>query len=341
MISHLFQRSLNASSAPFYRVSFSNTKIQRRSTDFVSAERDGFALRAVLALKATHWSRPGSALRSSVLPHALRSRHARAPHHSSSTSPLQELRTWQGTWPGQVPGPLLCQLRSLQRALSRTFLRLLVCINSEFASKFAHFCFSFEIYKLSSSRCSLWSALLSHVAHRGKARGQGRRFASQAQRVSYITATRHFNGDPGVCFIGTAPGSSLTLPFGSPNRAVQLAPFVQLAPKVECQNQHHSSKCDETKRSLDCVWQALGVEHVSLHSSLASHLQVLYFIIFLIQRSLNVLQSANLNCASISTKIQFRSTDSIRLKGTDLLREQNFMDADLQSGLETLRGLFS
>ena len=77
--------------------------------------------------------------------------------------------------------------------------------------------------------------------------------------------------------------------------------------------------------SLDCVWQALGVEHVSLHSSLASHLQVLYFIIFLIQRSLNVLQSANLNCASISTKIQFRSTDSIRLKETDLLREQNLL----------------
>ena len=86
--------------------------------------------------------------------------------------------------------------------------------------------FFFEIYKLSSSRCSLWSALLSHVAHRGKARGQGRRFASQAQRVSYITATRHFNGDPGVCFIGTAPGSSLTLPFGSPNRAVQLATLI-------------------------------------------------------------------------------------------------------------------
>ena len=42
----------------------------------------------VLALKATHWSRPGSALRTSVLPHALRSRHARAPDHSSSTSHL-------------------------------------------------------------------------------------------------------------------------------------------------------------------------------------------------------------------------------------------------------------
>ena len=26
-----------------------------------------------------------------------------------------------------------------------------------------------------------------------------------------------------------------------------------------------------TISSLDCVWQALGVEHVSLHSSLASH----------------------------------------------------------------------
>ena len=64
----------------------------------------------------------------------------------------------------------------------------------------------------SSSRRSLWSALLSHVTHRGKARGQGRRCASKAQRVSDITATRHFNGDPGVCFIGTAPGSSLTLP---------------------------------------------------------------------------------------------------------------------------------
>ena len=42
-----------------------------------------------------------------------------------------------------------------------------------------------------------------------------------------------------------------------------------------------------------------------------------------IQRSLNVLQSANLYRASISTKIQCRSTDSFRLKGTDLLREQN------------------
>ena len=71
--------------------------------------------------------------------------------------------------------------------------------------------------------------------------------------------------------------------------------------------------------SLDCVWQALGVEHVSLHSSLASHSAGS---IFLIQRSLNVLQSANLYRASISTKIQCRSTDSFRLKETDLLREQ-------------------
>ena len=137
---------------------------------------------------------------------------------------------------GKARGQGRCLVRCLvhcfvfQRPLSRTFLRLLVCINSEFASKFAHFCFSFEIYKLSSSRCSLWSALLSHVAHRGKARGQGRRFASQAQRVSYITATRHFNGDPGVCFIGTAPGSSLTLPFGRPNRCRAACFIDQLAP---------------------------------------------------------------------------------------------------------------
>ena len=97
------------------------------------------------------------------------------------------------------------------------------------------------------------------------------RFASHARGVSYITATRHFNGDPGVCFIGTAPGSSLTLPFGRPNRCRAACFIDQLAPTVARQNQRHSSKCDETKRSLDCVWQALGVEHVSLHSSLASH----------------------------------------------------------------------
>ena len=47
MISYLIQRSLHVlQSAPFYRVSISNTKIQCRSTDSVSAERDGFALRA-------------------------------------------------------------------------------------------------------------------------------------------------------------------------------------------------------------------------------------------------------------------------------------------------------
>ena len=137
----------------------------------------------VLALKATHWSRPESALRTPVLPLALRSRHARAPDHSSSTSHL--------------PG----------------------------ASHVARHV----------ARAGAWSAALSSAVSSA---------CAFPQRVSYITATRHFNGDPGVCFIGTAPGSSLTLPFGSPNRAVQLAP---LAPKVECQNQHHSSKCDETK----------------------------------------------------------------------------------------------
>ena len=92
----------------------------------------------------------------------------------------------------------------------------------------SHICIFPRSTSFSSSRRSLWSALLSHVAHRGKARGQGRRFASKAQRVRYITATRHFNGDPGVCFIGTAPGSSLTLPFGSPNRAAQLACLLRL-----------------------------------------------------------------------------------------------------------------
>ena len=89
-----------------------------------------------------------------------------------------------------------------------------------------------------------------------------------------------------------------------------------------------TSKCDETKRSLDCVWQALGVEHVSLHSSLASHSAGSYDFAShptIIERSSI---SASLSREHFNTKIQCRSTDSFRLKGTDLLHEQNSSKCD-------------
>ena len=77
--------------------------------------------------------------------------------------------------------------------------------------------------------------------------------------------------------------------------------------------------------SLDCVWQAVGVEHVSLHSSLASHFYRFYDF---------ASYPTSIECSSISAflsreyfqhkRFSAGLQTPFRLKGTDLLCEQNF-----------------